>query len=279
MSIPTEQFSHLAFTDDSPTPRLLEEMGFDNTTLEERKIIVRDIISSFDSHVLPEEFKPDVYERITEAQAKRSPTEWTIRDDFHATLMQWGCHDETAWTLLRRIAPRDRALLFIQKLQRRFNEQFDRYDTKVHPDKEHAASRMTAAELRTEIAEICSHLHALARVATIEAGRYNITMLLLEVLGKVCDRDDDVEPARRSARLSTEEAGAGAEVVPTLYRGLIQDVSKDFMLDALDVIAEKWPRALTTREAKAQLSKINTVLHDKVAPHDYQTRLQALLAG
>ncbi|KIX97785.1 uncharacterized protein Z520_06563 [Fonsecaea multimorphosa CBS 102226] len=274
MSIPTEQFSHLAFAEDNPDSPLLEEMRFNDTPLAERKMIVRDIISSFDAYILPAEFKPDVYERITEEQARRAPTEWTIRDDLHATLMQWGSHDETAWTLLRRIAPRDRALQFGQKLRRRFNEQFERYDDRVLN-----ARRMTAADLRTEIAEICSQLHALVRVATAEADRYNITMVLLEALGKVCERDDEVEPARRSGRLSMEGAAEGAEVVRTLYRSLIQDVSTDFMLDALDIIGEKWPRTLMTREARDQLSTINAILHEKVAPHDYQTRLQSLLTG
>ncbi|KIW26292.1 uncharacterized protein PV07_09397 [Cladophialophora immunda] len=274
MSIPTEQFSQLAFSEDNPHPQPLEEMRFDDTPLEERKILVRDIVSSFDAYSLPAEFKPDVYERITEEQARRAPTEWTIRDDLHATLMQWGSHDETAWTLLRRIAPRDRTLGFGQKLRRRFNEQFARYDDKVnHP------RRMTAAELRTEITGICSQLQTLARAATAEVGRHNITMVLLEALRKVCDRDDEVEPARRSGRLSMEGAAAGgAAPVPTLYRSLIQDVSTDFMLDALDIIGEKWPRSLTTREAREQLSRINAILQDKAAPHDYQTRLQALLA-
>ncbi|EXJ53591.1 uncharacterized protein A1O5_13158 [Cladophialophora psammophila CBS 110553] len=274
MSIPTEQFSHLAFVDEDPENQLPEEMRFDETTLEERKILVRDIISSFDTSVLPTEFKPDVYERITEEQSRRATTEWTIRDDLHATLMQWGSHDEIAWTLLRRIAPRDRALGFGQKLRRRFNEQFDRYDGKVNN-----ARRMTGTELRTEIAEIRSQLQRLAGAATAEASRYNITMVLLEALEKVCDRDDEVEPARRSGRLSMEGAAGGAEAVPTLYRSLIEDDSTDFMLDALDVIRDKWPRTLTTREAKDQLSRINAALHEKVAPHDYQTRLQALLAG
>ncbi|KAH0842409.1 hypothetical protein AYO21_10516 [Fonsecaea monophora] len=274
MSVPTEQFSHLAFVEHNPDARLLDEMRFHETTLEERKILVRDIISSFDAYTLPAEFKPDVYERITEEQARRAPTEWTIRDDLHATLMQWGSHDETAWTLLRKISPRDRALGFGQKLRRRFNEQFDRYDEKVAH-----ARRMTAAELRAEIAEICTELQALARAATTEAGRYNITMVVLEALGKVCDRDDELEPARRSGRLSMEGATGGVDVVQTLYRSLIQDVSIDFMLDALDVIGEKWPRTLTTRDAKDQLSRITAILHEKAAPHDYQTRLQALLAG
>src|ERR1700742_3677702 len=63
---------------DGPRPPNLEFAG---TTLDQRKDDARDVVSSFNPTVLPSEFRPDVYRRITEEQSQRPSSEWTIVAD------------------------------------------------------------------------------------------------------------------------------------------------------------------------------------------------------
>ncbi|KIW21695.1 uncharacterized protein PV07_12872 [Cladophialophora immunda] len=275
MSSPEEPPSRVVLVGAGPDHKRPEEMQFEAATLEGRKILVRNIISSFDPWTLPTEFRPEVYERITQGQSRRTATEWTVRDDLHATLMQWGSHDVTTWTLLRRMMPRDLALGFRQKLRRRFDEQFDRYDNIVKDN--------TGTELQAEMTEIRSRLHHIVRATANEASQGNITMVFLGALEKVCDRVGAVAgPARPRGRLPTEDATeVSNDGVPTLHHGLVEDGLAGFTLDILDTflnaLKDTWPGTLATREAADQLARINAILHGKVALRDYLTRFRALL--
>jgi hypothetical protein len=278
MATPTRQFSNLCLPDDNPDQRVAEEMRFDRTTLEERKIIIRDIIASFEPRHLPSElFSNDALQRITAEQGSRRSSEWTIHDDLKASLMQWCCHDEGGWTLLTRMhGPAIRALTFEQKVERRLEEQFEAYDAlfSIPPG--------SANLVRGRVLEICHEIRMIMDevefdINTRTGSQYNAAKILLEALRSVCSRYADVPSVRRSGRLEGTSAGAGAETVPTLYQGLIGNVDTPFILDALDTVQEKWPRSLRTEEAQTTMREINELLVENGAPPGYLTQFQALM--
>ncbi|OCT54478.1 hypothetical protein CLCR_00924 [Cladophialophora carrionii] len=278
MSTPTLQFSNLCLPDDNPDQRIEGDMRFDRTTLEERKVIVRDIIASFEPRDLPSElFSDETLQRITAEQGNRRSSEWTIHDDLKASLMQWCCHDPGGWTLLSRMhGPAIRALTFEQKVERRFEEQFEAYDALF------STPPGPVNQVRGQVLEICDGIRMIvdeveADINTRTGSQYNAAKILLDTFRKVCGRSTDVPFVRRSGRLEGTSASAGAETVPTLYQGLIGNVTTPFILDALQTVQEKWPRSLGTEEAQTLMRGINELLVENGAPRGYLNRFQALM--
>ncbi len=284
MSTPTQEFSNLCLPDENPSPSVLAEMSFDQTPLGERKIIVRDIIVSFEPKDLPSEFRPDEYSRITERQGtSQVHTEWTIPDDLKASLMQWCCHDRDGWNFLQKMhgngGAATRALMFEQKVQRRLKEQFEAYDALAN-----TGSPGTAAQVDAMIFTVSTAIETIveavgADIETRTGGQYHAAKILLSTLGKVCQRNEDIPFTRRSGRLSMESAGPSPDSVPTLYQQLIGDADTNFVLDALETVQEKWPNSLATRDAQTTMRVINNLLLENGASQDYLVRFQTLMSN
>ncbi|KAJ9606429.1 hypothetical protein H2200_009390 [Cladophialophora chaetospira] len=270
MSTPTLQFSSLRLPDENPAQSGSEEMRFNNKTLEERKIIVRDIISSFDVDKLPSEFKPETYSRITENQRQRPDAERTLDDDFEATCMQWACHDPATWAVLINMqGSGKRAFLFEQKVRRRFDEQFEVYDALPS----HGALE-TAHQMSAKVLGICQQIEAIVEEVRVDidtrtGGQYNAARLLLKTLGGVCERNQELLPAG---------SASSTRATLTLYGGLIGRNDSNFVLDALEAAQEKWPNSLATRETDRIMRRIEDLLIQNGAPQEYLTQFQALLS-
>ena len=264
MATPTSQFSNLRLEDYSEESDL-NDMHFEETTLEERKIIVQDIIASFDTRHFPSElFDPVQVSGITEEQARSPSSVWTINGDLQATLMHWCCHDEAGWTFLTRLNnPKTRALLFLQKVQRRLREQFDAYDELVA-----TGPHELPVQLEDLVLQICRQVVAIMQEVGVDItirvrSQYNAGRILLETLRGVCERDDVIPTTRP---------------VPTLYRGILGGVGPNFMLESLERVQEKWPWSLSTREAQTALRQVEELLQENGAPDEYLARFQALLS-
>jgi hypothetical protein len=250
---------------------------FEGSTLEERKIIVRDIIVSFESEYLPLElFPPKDFMAITQHQGTRANSEWTIDDDLKATLMRWCCHDKAGWAFLTRLrSPTTRALAFAQKVERRLGKLLSTYDTLANN-----GAKGTAGEVHTSVEKICEQVKKIISeigedIRTRTGIQYNAARILLETLEQVCERDDDLPIARRSGRL--EGASAVQEAVPTLYRRLVGGASQRFILDELESVQQRWPRSLATGEARTTMGNIQELLLENGASDEYLARFQALL--
>ncbi len=104
-------------------------MTFSSTPLRERTIQIVDILSSIERDILPSEYRPEVVAEIDEKQAQRDASERTVLQDLPKTVLLWGCYDELTWQAVNQfVTANTRAVLFTQKLNRRFREQFARYD-------------------------------------------------------------------------------------------------------------------------------------------------------
>ena len=279
MATPTLEFSDLSLPDENPDEGLLEDMpSFEGTSLEERKVIVRDIIASFDDRQLPSElFNSEYLDAITQAHADR-PDWRTIHDSLGATLMQWCCHDKAGWVFINRLhSSTTRALLFSEKVERRLQEQIDNYDTLASKGPVETASQVNAA-----VVSICQQLDLIVRevgedIRARIGGQYNAARILLHTLELVCKRNVDLPTARRSGRRESEGSVQGT--VPTLYRRLVGNATHQFILNELESVQQRWPRSLATRDAQTTMRTIRGLLEENGAPNDYLTRFQALLSA
>lgn len=252
--------------------------------LERRKRTIRDIACSFDKEILPSEYRHAEYERITDNQARRDPREWTIQGDLVATLMQWGVHDLTGWKFANQLnTPLDRARLFREKLKRRFNEQFAKYDGIARLEEFTRDRRPAAAsQIRAQVLDVCNQLHHLVQAAAVDLqrrpeGRLGTTLTLLEALLNVCRRDTDLFFEWQSSLT----ASVGTEEETSLFYILVNDSqlpnTSDFMLDALDIINANWPWILQDGSVRGQVIQINGVLMGKGARPSYRVRFQTAL--
>jgi len=281
MSTPTEQFANLSL----PSSSLME---FDSTPIDERKIQVRDILSSFHRDTFPTEFRTDIFARINDEQGRRENYEWTIPEDLEGTLMQWGVHDEHCWSFLGKCqTPRNRATLFNEKLRRRFERAFESYEGIANLDQPGPpAPTTTSAQIRTQVRHISDTIRTLVQAAQTDQAERQIiddriarqymsalARQLLSVLETVCKNHEDVSPLspfRRRHRRPT----SGAEPECSLYHDLIGRPPRStgvFMLDALDQIPAAIFEDMTDR-----MQQIGALLLANRAPRNYRERFRAI---
>lgn len=244
-------------------------MSFETTPLEKRKIIVRDILVSFEPHELPSEFRPEAFRRITHRQGERSSGDWTLPDDLEASLMIWCCHDRDGWAFIKKMQRSSaRATRFQQKIERRLRAEFEAYDELAD-----GAPQETASHVRGRVLRICDQIQKLVHEVETDvenrAGHYNAARILLNTLATVCERNSTVPYTRRSGR-----EPASADTVPNMYEVLIGKATTHFILDALEAVQMKWPRHLSTTAAQNMMVNIREQLVDNRAPEQYIRRFQ-----
>ncbi|KAK7885656.1 hypothetical protein LTR67_010007 [Exophiala xenobiotica] len=239
-------------------------MAFSETTLQERKHEIWDIISSFDRFLFAAEYRLEIWEQITEHQHGRPLSDLTISEDLTGTLLQAACHDLEIWNGLNRLyTPPKRAKLFTEKLKRRFEGLFNDYETLTRAG-EHEPGRTRLPGLE----EIFQDFRRFAAIACNDLklrleGRASTLIILLDVLKRICQNASGLQSMPQSS----------------LYHRLIHEAptnQRTFMLDALDAIRDTrvtiTPRALS--EIAEYLRAIAAALSVNAAPTHYQRRLQ-----
>jgi hypothetical protein len=271
MSTPTALFSALSLPDDNNSDQGTEDMrGFHDTSLDERKWVARDIILSFHLRQLPLEFDADVRapQMITEENAGRAPTEWTIPGNLNATLFTRACYDPVSWEALNKCeTSKKRAILFGQKLERRFDEQLKRYDELSQIQIPELDELQDPKQLDKEFGSVCTEIWKLVDAAEDDIQRRpglhsDATRRLLSVLESVCDRHETLPDTEIS-----------------LFNGLIMGRTQGphFMLSALQLLQVKAPHSMKTRESRETLRNIFTALDDNGASEAYLHDFRVLL--
>lgn len=256
---------------------LSTQLGFTLTTLSQRKVVVRDIVSSFDSGVLPSEFRPHIYQCITDEQSMRPNVEWTIPGDLSGTLMQWGVHDLECWALLNKCQPPTiRAILFAEKLQRRFEDEFERYDHISSPAALEPETRpSTWAHVESAVVDISKKIRDLVAEAIFDldnraVGQRSRARILLEALEAVCTRHTNISPAS----LAEGQAKSGSRPEISLYDSLIRRSPSDesmFILDALERVS---PDVLSGMGG--HMESVGSILQRAYPPRGYWERFREL---
>ncbi|KAK5263946.1 hypothetical protein LTR99_009820 [Exophiala xenobiotica] len=244
-------------------------MAFSETTLQERKHEIWDIISSFDRFLFAAEYRLEIWEQITEHQLGRPLSDLTISEDLTGTLLQAACHDLEIWNGLNRLyTPPKRAKLFTEKLKRRFEGLFNDYETLTRAgEREPGRTRLPEAST-IGLEEIFHDFRRFAAIACNDLklrleGRASTLIILLDVLKRICQNASGLQSMPQSS----------------LYHRLIHEAptnQRTFMLDALDAIRDTrvtiTPRDLS--EIAEYLRAIAAALSVNAAPAHYQRRLQ-----
>ena len=236
-----------------------------------RKLAIRDIISAFDRHRLPSEISPDAFKSIDLEQASRDEGEWTRVGDLEGTLMQWGTHHAGLHNVLDSLQkPEQRAILFWQKLARRFEAEFDEYD-----DRE--------KDLVPDVARIADNLRFLEDEYTqdwtersvpseIISRKDDLHKAFVEAWKEVCHRGGDVSSPSRPRR------SAAGHAPISLFHNLIKNppaMTKPFMIEIFEQLSMAQPQALS--RFKTDLEDILKRLETLDAPDHYRERLDAVL--
>lgn len=242
-----------------------------------RKIEIRDIVSASHRYKLPSEISPDAFESIDSKQGRRDPSEWTRPEDLAGTLMQRGTHNEILFELLYEFyRPEQRAILFWQKLARRMDAEFIKYD---HPEEDLVPNvEQIADNLRLLESAFIRDQSERAPPGTMSPGgelNTAYTSLLgafIDGLTKVCARRSD-----QSSPGPTHGSSVGPGPV-SLYHNLIANppaMQEPFMIDLLEHIIGTEPQRLSGFRSK--LEDLLALLAELEPPAEYMARLVRVL--
>ncbi len=262
MSVPQEELSRLSLGD--------TYMAFSETTLQQRKHEIWDIVSSFDRWLFAAEYRLEIWDQITDYQRGRPLSDLTISEDLTGTLLQAGCHDPEIWNGLNRFyTPAKRAKLFTEKLKRRFEGLFNDYQTLTRAgEREPGRIQLLSETSAVRLEEIFHDFRRFTAIAFNDLklrleGRAATLIVLLDVLKRICQDPSGFQSMPQSS----------------LYRRLIYEAptnQRTFMLDALDAIRDTRV-TIPSRdllEIADYLRAIAAALSVNEAPAQYQRRLQ-----
>lgn len=259
---PARSESRASSTDMSPSP------------IMSRAYKTRDILSTFDADVLPDHFRPDIFERIN---LQRTPAECLRQLDLEGTIFQLAVNDHAVYKSLSKAQPvQARAVGFFQKVTKKIRITLSAFDEYAkdgtmsrllpgpHPSAKALGNRLQdfVDITRAEVQE--RHPHGAERAA----------QCLLFLLREVCSRNKDAFEnntwGRRAPRGEDENDR-------NLFQCLIGHASSGSQLFALDALRALPEAVLAAVDKQEQLEEIRDLLHRHQAPVAYRRALQGIL--
>jgi hypothetical protein len=234
----------------------------------------RDILSTFDEDVLPNDYRPDIFERIDHP---RRPEQCVRQLDLEGTIFQLAVNDHAVYKSLSKAQPvKARAVGFFQKVRKQIRgtlEAFDRYAVTGAPPEAYLGAHPSVKELGVRLQNFVNiikdgvperHPHGADRAAEC----------LIYLLREVCNRNNDAfENATWRRRVPHGED----EDDRNLFQCLIGHVSTSTPLFALDALKTLPPDELAAGNKREQLDEIRGLLHRYQAPVAYRHALQMIL--
>ncbi|KAM5434191.1 hypothetical protein MferCBS31731_006813 [Microsporum ferrugineum] len=257
----------------TPTPGTPPDLTQCNPTSMTRPEKARDLLSAFSADTMPEEFRPELVETISQP---RTPEQCVVQGDFEATMFRLAVHDENVYASLRKVMPSGaRAAIFFDKIQRRIRAllaDFNRYRQKGIPRQ----SDHTALEVDVVAEEMRAHLRQIRKnmFSRSPHGFKGAAESLLFLLRIVCQFNYDAFEASRWDRPSESDETAEDR---NLYFQLIYnpvDTDDFFVLSCLELLPEDVLQHITP-----QLDAIFTEMQMNSAPVPYLRKLHSIIAG
>ena len=259
---PARSESEASTTDTSPSP------------IMSRAIKTRDILSTFVEDVLPNDYRPDIFERIDHP---RSPEQCVRQLDLEGTIFQLAVNDHAVYKSLSRAQPvKARAVGFFQKVRKQIREMleaFDTYATTGAPPGPFLGSQPSVKDLGVRL----QYFDNIIRDGVPERrphGTDRAAECLIYLLREVCNRNHDAfENAtwRRKAPRGEDEDDRN------LFQCLIGQVSTSTPLFTLDALKALPPDEVVAGNKREQLDEIRGLLHRYQAPNAYRHALQSIL--
>ncbi|KAE8164353.1 hypothetical protein BDV40DRAFT_117524 [Aspergillus tamarii] len=230
---------------------------------------VRDLMSAFDTAVLPEDFRLDL---IDDDGQSRTPEQCVVQGDFEATMFRLAVHDDTVYfSLCKAMPPGACAAIYFDKVQeksRKLLADFDRYcQTGRRPKGSNVDVNNVIGELQHNVNRIQANIATRAPHGVEGAAKALVTLL-----EDICNRNKDALDGNHWDGVTFDGED---EDQRNLYHQLIgraEETGECFILDALEQLAGLDLHQFTERlRAILQKNEVNR------APKAYILKLNALV--
>ena len=222
-------------------------LALDDEELERRAYEVSDYLSSFVETTLPWEWaqQEEIAATITLVEATLDRSNWTEKWDHQRSLIKWACYeqDSSALKLFSKIkAPRERTIVFRQKLRRRFLLHFDNYGD----------GRVDAEDTATLLRDLTENAEA-DRIRRDEDDHdREMWKMFLIVLQKATEAVDSPQEANSAP----SESGGIASEETLFYELFVEDHGTDFVLTTLEGIEFSTLDAATKAESCERIEEV-----------------------
>ncbi|KAK2868090.1 hypothetical protein FQN49_003176 [Arthroderma sp. PD_2] len=256
-----------------PTPGTPSDLSQYNSTSMTRPEKARDLLSAFSADTMPDEFRPELVETISQP---RTPEQCVVQGDFEATMFRLAVHDENVYASLRKVMPSGaRAAIFFDKIQRRIRAllaDFNQYRQKGTPRRDDRAALevdVVAEEMRAHLRQIQKNM-----LSRSPHGFKGSAEALLYLLRAICQCNYDAFESSTWDRPSPSDETAEDR---NLYFQLIYNPVNDddfFVLSSLELLPEDVLQQITP-----QLDAIFSHMQMNSAPVPYLRKLHSIIAG
>jgi len=233
---------------------------------------VRDILSTFEINVLPEQYLEEQYSFITR---RRTLAECLVPGELDATIFRLAMNDDDVYRALRETQPAPPcASHYYNKMRYRISaliSAFDTYCTRGTP----STANGTPLEVEVVAARLLDHVRRIDKNLSMRGqdGNGEAADCLIVALYEVCVRDRDAfEGIRWRRRAKRDER----EEDRNLYHQLIRRLNEDDAF-VLDVLAKLPAWALQQRLSR--LVQIRDLVDQRITPPLYEAKLRGIIAA
>ncbi|KAK2750141.1 hypothetical protein FQN57_004637 [Myotisia sp. PD_48] len=243
----------------------------ESTPAMSRSDKARDLLSTFSETIMPEEFRPDLFEAISKTL---TPEQCVIQRDLEGTIFRLAVHDDNVYSSLRKVMPAGaRAAIFFEKILRRINQLLEDF-RKYSRTGARRRSDSKILEIPAVCREVREYLSMIRKNITIRSphGSY-AAQALVGILRAVSNYNLD---AFENIQWNRQAVAGETPQDRNLYVQLIYfPVKADecFVLDCLELL----PNDILSQYCP-QLQGVLADLKGHGAPMDYLRRIQALIA-
>lgn len=260
---PARAESIASSTDTSPSP------------IMSRAYKIRDILSTFDADILPNDFRPDIFQGI---ELPRTPAVCLKQLDLEGTIFRLAVNDRAVYKSLNEAQPvQARAVGFFQKVRKHIRATFGAFDRYARDGSPPESSFPRPDPSVKDLGARLQHFVTIIQDGIHDRQPYGderAAECLIYLLREVCNRNHDAfENATWRRRAPHEED----EDDRNLYQCLIGLVPTNTPLFALDTLGMLQSESLATGDKSEQLNEIRGLLHRYQAPVAYRRALQGIL--
>ncbi|KAF7593388.1 hypothetical protein BBP40_011578 [Aspergillus hancockii] len=195
---------------------------------------VRDLMSAFDTVVLPEDFRPDLVDDVGQS---RTAEQCVVQGDFEATIFRLAVHDDAVCSsLCKAMPPGARAAIYFDKVQensRKLLAEFDRYcQTGRRSEELNVDINSVIGELQRNVNRI--HANIITRMPHGVEGAAKALVMLLE---DICNRNKDALDGNRWGGVTFQGEDEDQRNIYHQLIGRTEETGEFFILDALEQLA------------------------------------------
>ncbi|KAE8379274.1 hypothetical protein BDV26DRAFT_171702 [Aspergillus bertholletiae] len=231
---------------------------------------VRDLMSAFDTVVLPEDFRLDLIDDIGQP---RTPEQCVVQGDFEATMFRLAVHDDTVYfSLCKAMPPGACAAIYFDKVQERSRKLLADFDRYCQTGRRSEGSNVDVDNVIGELQHNVNRIQANI-ITRAPHGVEGAAKALVTLLEDICNRNKDALDGNRWGGVTFHGEDEDQRNLYHQLIGKVEETGECFILDALEQLSgsdlhqfkEKLRAILqkneVTRAPKAYILKLNALVH------------------